>query len=99
LLDNPLGETGIGVAGGGTAREECSALGDLTQGNSHMERYLGCNFTGRTGTVRGPIERGTFSSAWPDACSFERRGTILSSLIPCILTKETLRARLHVLSK
>jgi hypothetical protein len=30
VLDNPLGRTGIGIAGGGTAREECSALG--TQG-------------------------------------------------------------------
>jgi hypothetical protein len=49
-------------------------------GDSHIERFLGCNFTGSTGTVqRGPIERGTFASAWPDACSFERRGTILSS--------------------
>jgi hypothetical protein len=53
-------------------------LGAGNTGDSHIERFLGCNFTGSTGAVqRGPIERGTFASAWPDACSFERRGTIL----------------------
>lgn len=101
MLDNPLGERGTGLQGV-TTGEKCWLGGGRSHtGDSHESISLGATSPGAQEQNNVALLNIVICLRLPgtDACSFEGRSKILSALKPCILIKETLRARLHVLSK